>query len=148
MKSFFSIVVICLLISCSKDSGIPEPQTDADIAKYIADNKLNAVKTTSGLYYVITKQGSGAKPTFNSNVTVNYKGYFLDGEVFDQSSASGITFNLQQVIRGWTEGITYFNAGGEGILLIPYQLGYGLQGVNGIPGGSALVFDIKLLNVN
>lgn len=100
------------------------------------------------MYYVINNQGTGTKPISNSNVTVAYKGYFLDGTVFDQSNSQGITFNLQQVISGWTEGITYFNEGGEGILLVPSNLGYGSQNYNGIPGGSVLVFDIKLLNVN
>lgn len=147
MKSFLSILFVCLLISCGDDSA-QDPQTEADIIKYIEKNSLNAVKSNSGLYYVITKQGTGVKPNSNSNVTVNYKGYFLNGTVFDQSKEAGITFNLQQVIKGWTEGITYFNEGGEGILLIPSNLGYGSQSINGIPGGSVLVFDIKLLAVN
>ena len=70
------------------------------------------------MYYIIENQGTGDRPTSNSNVTVAYKGYFLDGSVFDQSSSEGITFNLQQVISGWTEGIAYFNEGGKGILLV------------------------------
>ena len=148
MKAFFSILFVCLFISCNNDSNDSKPQTDADIQKYIADNNLTAVKSDSGLYYVITTQGTGAKPTSTSSVTVDYKGYFLDGKVFDQSSSDGITFPLNRVIQGWTEGITYFNEGGEGILIIPYQLGYGINSYNGIPGGSALVFDIKLLKVN
>lgn len=148
MKAFFSILFVCLFISCNNDSNDSKPQTDADIQKYIADNNLTAVKSDSGLYYVITTQGTGAKPTSTSSVTVDYKGYFLDGKVFDQSSSDGITFPLNRVIQGWTEGITYFNEGGEGILIIPYQLGYGINSYNGISGGSALVFDIKLLKVN
>ena len=100
------------------------------------------------MYYVIGKQGTGTKPSSSSTVTVAYKGYFLDGDIFDQSDLEGITFNLQQVITGWTEGITYFNEGGEGILLIPSQLGYGSKNYSGIPGGSVLIFDIQLLKVN
>ena len=138
---------ITVLVSCSKDSDFIE-QNEKDIIKYIEDNNLDATRSESGLYYVINKAGSGAKPNINSNVTVAYKGYFTDGKVFDQSSNAGISFSLQNVIRGWTEGITYFKKGGEGILLIPSNLGYGSSETKGIPGGSVLIFDIKLIDVN
>ena len=72
----------------------------------------------------------------------------MNGTIFDQSSSDGITFNLSQVIPGWSEGITYFNEGGEGILLVPPHLGYGSNSHSGIPGGSVLIFDVKLLSVN
>lgn len=150
MKLFSSLLLLFLFVSCMNDNDIIKNnnQTEADIIQYIEDNNLDATRSDSGLYYVIEEKGDGDQPNSNSNVTVNYKGYFLDGSVFDQSNESGITFNLQQVIPGWTEGITYFNEGGEGMLLIPSQLGYGSQGRPGIPGGSVLVFDIKLLNVD
>jgi len=141
---FFSIL---LFLSCSKEAD-SEPQTEADILKYIEDNNLEATKTNSGLYYVINKQGTGTRPISSSNVTVAYKGYFLDGNVFDQSNSEGSSFGLNQVIAGWTEGIQLFKEGGEGILLIPYNLGYGASQVRSIPGGSVLVFDIKLISVN
>ncbi len=121
---------------------------EADILTYINDNNLNAKRTDSGLYYVINKEGTGQKPTSNSSVTVVYKGYFLDGTVFDASNTNGTTFRLDQVISGWTEGIPLFNEGGEGILLIPNNLAYGLQGTPPIPGGAVLVFDIELISVN
>ncbi|NNC50031.1 MAG: peptidylprolyl isomerase, partial [Flaviramulus sp.] len=76
------------------------------------------------------------------------KGYYTSGSVFDQSDAEGVSFNLQQVIRGWTEGITYFKEGGSGMLLVPAHLGYGNNNYNGIPGGSVLVFDVTLISVN
>lgn len=142
------MLLLALLISCSKESTSIPVQTEDDIIQYIEDNNLDATRSNSGLYYIIENQGTGDRPTSNSNVTVAYKGYFLDGSVFDQSSSEGITFNLQQVISGWTEGIAYFNEGGEGILLVPSNLGYGSKNYNGIPGGSVLVFDIKLLKVN
>jgi len=148
MKSYFPLILILLFISCNKKDSTNKIQTEEAILQYIEDHNLVAEKSNSGLFYVIEMQGEGAKPNSNSNVTVNYKGYFLDGTVFDQSNSAGISFNLQQVIAGWTEGITYFNEGGEGILLIPSQLGYGSKNYNGIPGGSVLVFDIKLLKVN
>jgi len=148
MKSYLSILLLFLIMSCSVDDSSNVNQTEADIKKYIEEHNLNAQRSDSGLYYVIEEQGNGDKPTSTSTVTVNYKGYFLNGSTFDQSGSDGITFGLNQLIAGWTEGITYFNEGGEGMLLIPSHLGYGSQTYNGIPGGSVLLFDIKLLNVN
>ena len=80
--------------------------------------------------------------------TKYYKGYFLNGETFDQSNANGATFPLNRVISGWTEGIPLFKEGGEGVLIIPSNLGYGPSGNSSIPGGAVLVFDIKLISVN
>lgn len=121
---------------------------DAQIVKYISDNQLNATKTESGLYYVIDEAGTGKQPTSTSNVTVAYKGYFTNKTVFDPGSTTGISLNLQQVIKGWTEGIPYFKEGGSGKLLIPATLGYGSYNNNSIPGGSVLIFDVKLISVN
>ena len=100
------------------------------------------------MYYVIDELGSGQQPTATSNVTVAYKGYFLDSKIFDESDANGVSFSLEHLIEGWTEGITYFKEGGKGILLIPSHLGYGSQGRPGIPGGAVLIFDIHLISVD
>lgn len=148
MKQSIFLLCIILFTSCSNDDDSNfTPQTEADIIKYIADNNLNAQRSDSGLYYVINNLGTGARPTSSSNVTVAYKGYFLDGGVFDQST-NGISFGLHQVIKGWTEGITYFKEGGDGILLVPSNLGYGDSGRGSIPGGAVLIFDIRLISVN
>ena len=125
-----------------------DAQNEADILHYIEDNNLEAQKSDSGLYYVINEEGTGTTPTSNSNVTVAYKGYFLDGTVFDESDGNGISIGLNQVILGWQEGITYFKEGGEGVLLIPSSLAYGNNGSGPIPGGAVLVFDVKLISVN
>jgi FKBP-type peptidyl-prolyl cis-trans isomerase FkpA len=148
MRTYLYIIISLLfLVSCSEDKSV-EPQTEADIIAYIEANNLNATRTSTGLYYVIDNEGSGSRPTSTSNVTVAYKGYFLDGGTFDQSSDSGISFGLNQVIPGWTEGLQLFKEGGEGMLLIPYNLGYGLNGRPSIPGGAVLLFDIRLISVN
>ena len=151
MKKFALIVMAFVLVTaCNKsdDSVDYIQKNDDDIVAYIDENNLDAQKSTSGLYYVIDEPGSGEQPTATSNVTVAYKGYFLDGKTFDQSDADGISFGLQQVIKGWTEGITYFKEGGKGKLLVPSHLGYGSQDRRGIPGGSVLIFDIHLISVN
>lgn len=154
MKYSFLILLSVFFISCkdkkTEETVIAAPakmSNESEIVKYIADNHLKAQRTDSGLYYVITEEGTGKQPTASSEVTVAYKGYFTNKEVFDQSDENGISFPLQNVVRGWTEGIPYFKEGGKGILLIPSDLGYGDTGAGPIPGGSVLVFDINLIAV-
>lgn len=140
--------IFLLVSSCSKKKAEKQAaEDDAILQSYLTDNGINALKTSSGLYYSIETQGTGVECTVNSTVKVAYKGYFTDGSVFDESSNSGITFNLQQVISGWTEGIPKFKEGGIGKLFIPSALAYGKQGTNGIPPNSVLVFDIHLIDV-
>ncbi len=148
-KHVLIVVVFAFLTACNKsDDNVDfKEKNNEDIIAYINMNNLDAQKSDSGLYYVIEEPGSGQQPVATSNVTVAYKGYFLDGKTFDQSDANGISFGLQQVIKGWTEGITYFKAGGKGKLLIPSHLGYGSKDRQGIPGGSVLIFDIHLISV-
>ena len=145
MKRYFSLLIVLFFIACSSESDSYKSENEEEILAYIKSHNLTAQKTNSGLYYVIDKQGLGKTPTKNSTVTVNYKGTFTNGTSFDQGR--NVTFNLQNVIKGWTEGIPYFNEGGEGFLLIPSHLGYGSKGTNGIPGGSVLVFGIHVLSV-
>ena len=155
MKYILLAFVSLLFVSCFPDlkSDIEtQPvdytvQNEKEIVDYIAKNNLNAQKSDTGLYYVITEPGTGKQPTANSDVRVAYKGYFTSGKIFDQSTDAGSSFNLQGVIKGWTEGIQYFKEGGSGVLLVPAHLGYG-NGRPGIPGGSVLVFDVKLIKVN
>ena len=149
MKHLLFALALTLFISCSKDKEIDYvAKNEQDIIAYIAKNNLSAQKSNSGLYYVINEPGTGEQPTQNSNVTVAYKGYFTNGNVFDQSTSEGISFGLQQVIKGWTEGIPHFKEGGSGILLVPAHLGYGNNDYSSIPGGSVLIFEVKLVSVN
>jgi FKBP-type peptidyl-prolyl cis-trans isomerase FkpA len=135
---------IFLLFSCKKDDV--DALNQEEILKFIGDNNLSATATGSGLHYVIEEEGTGARPKSNSDVEVKYKGYFTNGNVFDQNT-EGIRFNLQGVIEGWTEGIPLFKEGGKGMLLIPSKLGYGDGNVGSIPPNSVLIFDIELIDV-
>jgi FKBP-type peptidyl-prolyl cis-trans isomerase FkpA len=141
--------LILLIMSCSSNSGDKDftQVNEQEILDYISENNLVAQKSTSGLYYIINETGSGEQPIATSNVTVAYKGYYTNGTVFDQN-AQGISFNLNGVIAGWTEGITYFKEGGSGVLLVPSRLAYGSSNNRGIPGGSVLIFDVELISVN
>jgi FKBP-type peptidyl-prolyl cis-trans isomerase len=107
--------------------------------------------TASGLRYVVLKEGSGAKPTAASNVTVHYTGMLVDGKVFDSSVQRGTpaSFGLNQVIKGWTEGLQLMNEGAKYKFLIPSGLGYGAQGYPGvIPPNADLIFEVELIKVN
>ncbi|MGL1889697.1 MAG: FKBP-type peptidyl-prolyl cis-trans isomerase [Reichenbachiella sp.] len=149
MKYLVLVSSLFLFLSCAdEDEKDYTAQNEKDILAYIAENDLDAQRSESGLHYVIYEPGAGAAPNASSNVTVAYKGYYLDGSVFDESTSTGISFGLGQVINGWTEGITYFKPGGSGILLIPAHLGYGNNDSGRIPGGSVLIFDITLISVN
>lgn len=106
-----------------------------------------AVKTPSGLIYKEIKAGTGASPTAEDKVKVNYRGTFIGGKVFD-ASKEPIEFGLNQVIRCWTEGVQKMKVGGKAHLVCPSDIAYGDQGRPGIPGGSTLLFDIDLLGIN
>ena len=152
MKYLFALLTVIFISSCQSDDGKSitdyTKQNETEILNFIDDNNLEAQKSNSGLYYVIQEQGVGDHPTISSSVTVKYKGYYTNGKIFDESDDEGITFGLQQVISGWTEGITYFKEGGKGMLLVPSRLAYGSEDTRSIPGGSVLIFDIELLKIN
>jgi FKBP-type peptidyl-prolyl cis-trans isomerase len=137
--------VACLgLWSCTKDDPIVKEQ--AAIDKYLKDHNLTTTPMPSGLYYIETFKGTGAKADAGDQAKVKYKGTFTDGTTFD----SGIyTFVLGsgRVIRGWDEGIAYMNEGGKAILLIPSDLAYGPYGSGSIPGYTPLVFEVELIDV-
>ncbi|MGZ5283047.1 MAG: FKBP-type peptidyl-prolyl cis-trans isomerase [Bacteroidia bacterium] len=121
------------------------------IEKYAKEKNLKVQKTASGLYYVIENEGTGNAVQAGNKVSVHYKGYTLDGKVFDESFSRGepITFPLGvgQVIAGWDEGIALFKKGGKGKLLIPSPLAYGSRGSGPIAANSILIFDIELVDV-
>ncbi len=152
MQKIISILFLAILLSfgCGKDGLSSAEQLAEDIQKieqYLADNNLTAQKTSSGLHYIIEQAGIGTHPNIQSQVTVVYKGYLLDGSVFDQTPSGQTTkFGLNQVIPGWGEGLQLFKAGGSGKLLIPSALAYRNATRPGIPANSVLVFDISLLD--
>jgi FKBP-type peptidyl-prolyl cis-trans isomerase FkpA len=129
------------MFSCKEKSDMEK------IEDYLTENNLIAEQTASGVYYIITKEGAGGHPNLLSNVTVKYKGYLLNGEVFDETTGSDTaTFPLQGVIEGWQIAIPLLQRGGKGTFFIPSHLGYGSQSVPGIPRNSVLVFDVELIN--
>jgi FKBP-type peptidyl-prolyl cis-trans isomerase len=106
--------------------------------------------TGSGLTYVVTKQGDGAQAKAGDTVSVHYTGALTNGAVFDSSIERGepIEFPLGQgmVIKGWDEGIAMMQVGGQAVLVIPPELGYGAGGVGPIPANATLIFVVELVD--
>jgi FKBP-type peptidyl-prolyl cis-trans isomerase FkpA len=121
-------------------------------AKFLAENKAKkgVFTTPSGLQYMVLRQGAGPRPKPTDKVRVNYHGTLLDGTVFDSSYERGqpAEFMLNQVIAGWTEGVSMMPVGGKYRFWVPSELGYGERGAGGQIGPNAtLVFDVELLAV-
>lgn len=106
-------------------------------------------KTETGLLYQIEKLGTGAILKDSDTVVVNYKGTLTDGTEFDNSYTRGepLSFRLDGVIPGWTEGLKHIKKGGKIKLIIPPALAYSKASAPGIPANSTLVFDVELLDV-
>ena len=119
---------------------------------FLAENaKREGVKVTdSGLQYEVLEETIGQKPKATDKVRVHYEGTLIDGTVFDSSYKRGesITFGLDQVIKGWTEGLQLMSIGSKYKLYLPYQLAYGERGAGAnIPPYSALIFTVELLGI-
>lgn len=119
--------------------------------KFLEENKLKegVVTTESGLQYEVIKMGKGAKPTATDKVKVHYHGTLTDGTVFDSSVDRGepITFALNQVIPGWTEGVQLMPVGSKFRFYVPQELGYGARQAGSIPPYSTLIFEVELLGI-
>jgi FKBP-type peptidyl-prolyl cis-trans isomerase FklB len=123
-----------------------------DGIKFLQENmKRPEVQTTaSGLQYEVIREGTGTKPRATETVEVHYRGTFIDGKTFDSSYDRGqkITFPLNRVISGWTEGLQLMKVGAHYKFYIPYNLAYGEAGAGGvIPPFSTLIFEVELFSV-
>lgn len=125
----------------------------AKAAEFLQSNKQveGVIETASGLQLLVLTAGEGdSHPTAKSKVKVHYHGTLLDGSVFDSSVERNepISFGLNQVIKGWTEGLQLMVVGEKTRLFIPAELGYGNNAAGKIPPGSLLIFDVELLAIN
>lgn len=127
-------------------------QTQEQSAAFLKANSAQpgVVTLPNGLQYKILEAGTGPKPQPTSNVTVDYEGKLITGQVFDSSYARGkpISFALSQVIPGWQQGVAMMPMGSTWMLYIPADLAYGAAGIPGvIPPNSALVFKVHLISI-
>ncbi|MEQ1554269.1 MAG: FKBP-type peptidyl-prolyl cis-trans isomerase [Ferruginibacter sp.] len=127
---------------------------DSDIQTFLKTNNLTATKTNSGMYYIITRDGTGEKPAVGTEVTMNYTGMFLDGKKFDSNEDSTFnhvspfkfTLGKGQVIKGWDEGVALLQKGTKAKFILPSSMAYGANGTGGIPANSILQFDVELVD--
>lgn len=114
-----------------------------------AAQEEGAVQTASGLVFKELTAGTGASPQATDRVKVHYHGSLIDGTVFDSSVERGepVTFALDQVVKGWTEGLQMMKVGGKAKLTIPPELAYGPGGRAGIPANATLIFEVELLGI-
>ncbi len=155
-QKFLTIALLFLLTAISpvQAKSLMETNAAAGTAFMQKNGKLDGIKTTkSGLQYKIIKAGDlgGKKPGPRSKVTVNYEGRHLNGEVFDSSYKRNkpISFKLNRVIKGWTEGLQLMSVGAKYQLFIPPEIGYGTKGAGRAIGPEeTLIFDVELLEIN
>jgi FKBP-type peptidyl-prolyl cis-trans isomerase len=151
------VLLIASMLSVFAQQGKSQADIDdALLQKYFKDNKINATKTASGLYYIITQKGTGENAKEGQTVSVNYTGKTIDGKAFDSSTdaefghVAPYSFPLgkHQVIPGWDEGIALLNKGAKGVLYIPSGLAYGPISPNPsrIPANAIMIFDVELVN--
>jgi FKBP-type peptidyl-prolyl cis-trans isomerase len=148
-------VALAVALTTTLSTTIMAQDASSNLAKGQAFLKENASKpgvktTSSGLQYLVLEEGKGKSPKATDTVLVHYKGNLLDGTEFDSSYKRNepISFPLNGVIPGWTEGVQLMKEGGKIRLFIPSNLAYGSRGAGGvIPPDSTLVFDIELLKV-
>ncbi|MDR1341899.1 MAG: FKBP-type peptidyl-prolyl cis-trans isomerase [Prevotellaceae bacterium] len=144
-----SLAIIEAFFKKKQDEALARNMEDG--AKFLEKNKTEegVVTTESGLQYKVITTGTGPKPAETDEVEVHYRGTLLSGDMFDSSYDRGqpVKFKLNQVIRGWTEGLQLVNEGSKVQFWIPSELAYGEQGGRGIEPNSTLVFEVELLKV-
>ncbi|KHJ38574.1 putative FKBP-type peptidyl-prolyl cis-trans isomerase [Pedobacter glucosidilyticus] len=159
MKKYVWLVLVAvtaLFSSCLKSDYVdPYQQAEEQLKKdeeiikrFIADNNINAVRHESGMYYQVINAGTGNfdyRTNSNPNITVNYTGRLLNGNVFDSNTLDNV--RLGNLIIGWRLGIPLIQKGGEIRLLIPSLYAYGPSGRGSIPPNAVLDFNIELTQI-
>lgn len=134
----------------SSDTSTQAIKDKNAILNYAIENMLDIKSTPSGLYYQITKQGTGKNAAWGDQVTAHYKGYDLNGNTFDSSMKRNkpIEFYVGNMVKGWNEGMELLNVGSKALFLLPSHLAYAERGVkNVIPPHTPLVFEVELLSL-
>ncbi len=145
IKKVLFLLMVSILWSCGEDES-PEVDYEQQILSYINARNIDADKTSSGLYFSINEPGESERPDINSTVVIDIVGRFIDGSQFQSSYDEGIPviFDVINFIPGLQEGIQLFGRGGEGILFLTPDLGFGAAGSASIPPNAILIFEVVL----
>jgi peptidylprolyl isomerase len=154
-KYIMLIIVLALIVSFFVRNNANREVAKANAvlaAEFLENNKqvTGVIETASGLQYQVLTPGQGdIHPMASTKVKVHYHGTLLDGTVFDSSVERNepISFGLNQVIKGWIEGLQLMVVGEKIRLFIPAELGYGNSAAGKILPGSLLIFDVELLAI-
>lgn len=157
MKKLFILFTLSFLtlFSCKKEKVLTyQDQLALDIIKineYLDGKGIKSEYqvTASSLYYKITDEGNadGVKPVPSSTVKVKYKGYFLNGEVFDQTTGTDVAeFPVDGVIKGFAEGLQLLHKKGKSTIILPSGLAYGPRGSGSIDPNTPIIFDLELVD--
>jgi hypothetical protein len=144
-------IILTIIVVWAQFQRLPPPGPEVGI-KFLEKNRYKdgVRQTSSGLQYKIIKKGYGSKPSLTSKVKVDYEGRLLDGQIFDSSFKRGVpmTFEVNKVVKGWTEGLQLMNEGSEYELYLPSELAYGdkYRG-NYIYPHAVLIFKVTLIEV-
>lgn len=152
LPSRWIVACLALALACAASADDTATTRVAKEAAFLAANgkKPGVVTTPSGLQYKVIKAGSGPMPAASDLVRVHYHGTLVGGRVFDSSVERGqaASFALNQVIKGWTEGLQTMREGGKTMFYIPPDLAYGERATDTIPANATLIFEVELLKVH
>jgi FKBP-type peptidyl-prolyl cis-trans isomerase FklB len=131
----------------TEQAGKNKKEGDDFLAKNKSEKGVQT--TTSGLQYIVLKQGDGPTPKATDTVKVHYRGTLINGTEFDSSYKRGepTTFPVNQVIKGWTEALQKMPVGSKWKLFIPSDLAYGENAQPPIPPNAVLVFEVELIGI-
>ncbi len=146
MRKLIQFLLFLLLTSCSTYSDQEIQDFDSKISSHIKKNKLKLMKSSSGLYYHLKKNGEGKFILYTDSVSITYSGYLLNGNRFDFQKAL-VTFAVQDLITGWKEVLLMCKKGNEVQMILPPSIAYGDHKLYNIPQNSILKFDMKVWEV-
>jgi FKBP-type peptidyl-prolyl cis-trans isomerase FkpA len=146
MSKLIQFLLFLLLTSCSTYSDQEIQDFDSKISSYIKKNKLKFIKSSSGLYYHLKKNGEGKFILYTDSVSITYSGFLLNGKRIDFQKAP-VKFAVRDLIAGWKEVLLMCKKGSEVQMILPPTIAYGNHKLDNIPQNSILKFDMKVWEV-
>jgi FKBP-type peptidyl-prolyl cis-trans isomerase FkpA len=146
MRKLIQFLLFLLLTSCSTYSNQEIHDFDSKISTHIKRNKLKFIKSSSGLYYHLKKNGEGKFILYTDSVSITYSGFLLNGKRIDFQKAP-LNFAVRDLIAGWKEVLLMCKKGSEVQMILPPSIAYGDHKLDNIPQNSILKFDMKVWDV-
>ncbi len=148
---FLLVFILIVMTSCSIESyATRKNDADQEILSYLADNNIDVKPNLSGLVYIPIKEGKGETPQLGDKVAFHYKGYFLNGEVFDSSYEKSypliIELGNDMIIKGLEETLLLMNKGAQSMVVIPFYMAYNDMENAPVPPYSNLIFEVEMLD--